>query len=116
MPKQIGLVANLDLCMGCFACELACRQEHKLSSDSAGIEVMTLGPFEIAGELAMDFLPVAHDDCDLCEDRRAAGKRPFCAQICPTKALTLHDEEEILPLLRSRKRFHVCKIQRLNGG
>jgi Fe-S-cluster-containing dehydrogenase component len=28
MAKQMGLVANLELCVGCFACEVACKQEH----------------------------------------------------------------------------------------
>ena len=110
MSKQIGLVANLDLCMGCFACEVACKQEHALPEGKKGITVMTIGPYEIEGELAMDFLPMAADACDLCADRRAAGDRPFCAQICPTKALTLQDEEGILETVRSNDRFHICKI------
>jgi Fe-S-cluster-containing dehydrogenase component len=28
MAKQMGLVASLELCVGCFACEVACKQEH----------------------------------------------------------------------------------------
>ena len=110
MSKHMGLVANLELCMGCFACEVACKQEHNLPEGKKGIEVVTLGPYPVNGELAMDFVPVATDDCDLCSDRRASGERPFCAQICPTKALTLRKDEEILRLLRKRDRYHICKI------
>lgn len=111
MAKQIGLVANLELCMGCFACEVACKQEHNLPEGKKGIEILTLGPYEIDGKLAMDFVPMSTEECDLCADRTVLGERPFCAQICPTKALTLRKDEEILRLLRKKDRYHVCKMK-----
>ena len=110
MLTKMGLVANLELCMGCFACEVACKQEHNLPEGKKGIEVFTLGPYEVNGELAMDFLPLGTEGCDLCADRRAEGERPFCAQVCPTRALTLRKDEEILHLLRNKNRYHVCKM------
>ena len=110
MSMKMGLVANLELCMGCFACEVACKQEHGLPEGKKGIQVLTLGPYKVNGELAMDFLPMGTEECDLCEDLRAGGERPFCAQVCPTKALTLRKEEEMLHLLRKKNRYHVCKI------
>lgn len=116
MSKQIGLVANLDLCMGCYACEVACKQEHDFSEGKKGIKVMTFGPYENEGELTMDFVPMGSDICDLCADRRAAGDGPFCAQICPTKALTLQTDDEILRMMRSKDRFHICKVERLGDG
>ena len=110
MSKKMGLVANLELCMGCFSCEVACKQEHNLPEGKKGIEVVTLGPYEVKGELAMDFVPLATEECDFCSSRRAAGQRPFCAQICPTRALTLRKDEDILRLLRRNDRFHICKM------
>lgn len=109
MSGLIGLVANLDLCMGCFACEVACKQEKGLAEGEKGIEVVTLGPYENGGELAMDFLPMATDACDLCAERRTKGDRPFCAEICPTKALTLQNGDELLKVLRGNGRFHICR-------
>jgi Fe-S-cluster-containing dehydrogenase component len=32
--------------------------------------------------------------CDLCYDRTSAGKRPMCATVCPSGALTYMTEEE----------------------
>lgn len=110
MSKQMGLVVNIDLCMGCFACEVACKQEHNLAEGKKGINVFTLGPYEVNGELAMEFIPFATDECDLCAGRRANGERPLCAQICPTQALGLHSHEQILRLLRSNDRFSICKM------
>ena len=112
MSKEIGLVANLELCMGCFACEVACKQEHNLPEGKKGIKVVTLGPYEVNGELVMNFVPLATDECDLCVGRTAAGDRPFCVQVCPTQALGLHSPEEILPLLRSNERFNICKMDK----
>ena len=109
MSKQVGLMANLDLCMGCFACEVACKQEKGLPEGKQGIAVMTLGPYEIDGELAMDFLPMATEACDLCTERSNAGERPFCAEICPTKALTLQSGEELLKILHGKGRWHLCR-------
>ena len=58
MGRQVGLVANLDLCIGCFACEVACKEEHRLPEGRKGISVVTFGPYQVGGELAMDFVPM----------------------------------------------------------
>ena len=108
----MGLVVNIDLCMGCFACEVACKQEHNLPEGKKGINVFTLGPYEVNGELAMEFIPLATDKCDLCAGRTANGERPLCAQICPTQALGLHSHEHILRLLHSNDRFSICKMDK----
>ncbi|MBW2646046.1 MAG: oxidoreductase [Deltaproteobacteria bacterium] len=111
MCRQIGLIANLDLCMGCFACEVACKQEHGLSEGKMGLSVVTIGPYEVEGGLAMDFVPTSLDGCDLCSERRAWGDRPFCVQVCPTKALALQTGDEVLKILLGKGRFHLCKIR-----
>ena len=109
MANTKGLVVNLDLCMGCFACEFACRQEHNLPEGTFGMLVQTLGPHEIEGRLVMDFVPHTTDHCDLCAERTAKGERPFCAQVCPTQALSFLDGREILGLLGGGRRFQLCK-------
>lgn len=111
MSGSKGLVVNLDLCMGCFACEFACRQEHDLPEGVFGIAVQTMGPHEIDGELAMSFVPQTTDYCDLCAERTAKGERPFCAQVCPTQALSFLGDKEILGLLKSGRGFQVCKTK-----
>jgi len=110
VAKRRGLIVDLERCTGCFACEVACKQEHDLPEGEKWIHVETLGPYEVNGELAMDFVPLATDECDFCKDRVTTGRRPFCAEICPTQALGLHDEEQILRLLRTGPRIQICKI------
>lgn len=110
MGRWEALVANLDLCMGCLACEVACKQEHRFADGENWMRVVTLGPFEVEGGFAMDFVPVTTGECDLCFVRRAEGKRAFCTEICPTRALSVQQGPELLKILRSRGRFHVCRI------
>ena len=111
MTTRMGLVADIDLCMGCFACEIACKQENKLPDGKKGIDVVTLGPYEINGEPVMDFVPQSTEECNLCLNRITKGLRPFCAEICPTQALGLYNEQEILSLLRSKNsRFHIGRM------
>ncbi len=112
MAGQVGLVANLDLCMGCFACEVACKQEHGLAEGQKGIAVFTVGPYEVQGELAMDFVPMGTEKCDLCALRRASGDRPFCAAVCPTQALIFCSDQKLLKVLKGTPRHHICKIYR----
>ena len=113
MTKQMGLVADLELCMGCFACEVACKQEHHLPEGKKGMKIVTVGPYEVTGELVMDFVPFATDQCDLCAGNTALREQPFCVQVCPTQALKLYKDEEILHFLREGKRLHLCKMERL---
>jgi Fe-S-cluster-containing dehydrogenase component len=36
--------------------------------------------------------------CDMCYDRTSVGKKPMCATVCPSQALTFGTREEILTL------------------
>lgn len=79
MPSDRVLLIDIDSCVRCHACEIACRQEHELTAETASCwcRVMTVGPRRINGKLHMDFVPVV---CRHCED-------PACAAICPTGAI-----------------------------
>ena len=56
MGEIYGMVADLDLCVGCYACEVACKQENKIPIGTRWIKVITIGPNKISGKLQMDFL------------------------------------------------------------
>lgn len=59
------VVVGAALCDGCGACLPACP--------------FGVPDFDAAGVLQL---------CDLCSDRRAEGKKPICADVCPTQALS----------------------------
>lgn len=69
----------LDCCIGCHACEIACRQENNLSYETGSkwCQVMTIRPRQVQNELHLDFFPTM---CVHCDD-------PLCIQSCPVEAI-----------------------------
>jgi Fe-S-cluster-containing dehydrogenase component len=63
-------------CMGCHACEVACKQEHRLPSGPRLVRVL---------ERASDFIPI---HCRHCA-------RAQCGEACPFGAMQFHEEKEV---------------------
>jgi Fe-S-cluster-containing dehydrogenase component len=82
-PGHILLI-DLDACVRCFACEVACREEHGLDvkTGSRWLRVMTVGPRRCGGELHLDFVPTL---CLHCQD-------PACREVCPGEAISALDD------------------------
>ena len=112
MAKIQGIVADLDACVGCYACEVACKQENNVPIGERWINVITVGPEKLNGCLQMDFIPIMTDACTLCQHRQNQDLEPLCVTICPTQALkSCQNTKELLSQLHSGKRLHICKIQ-----
>ena len=76
--EEKRLVIDLDKCVGCYACEAACRQEHGFPPESRWCRVFTVGPRSVDGKLNLDFVPFM---CLHCDD-------PICSASCPPSAIT----------------------------
>ncbi len=83
LTAEKSLLIDIDSCVRCYACEIACRQEHDLTFETASrwCRVATVGPRRIDGKLHMDFIPLF---CFHCED-------PICANRCPKGAISRND-------------------------
>jgi len=96
MMKKAFLV-NLDRCMGCFACEIACKDENNLAPGIIRVKVDSID----AGEFNRFYVPVfaldrrGAEGCTLCPKLQAEGRRPACVHNCLTNALHFGDAEEI---------------------
>ena len=80
MPRN-GLLIQYEWCTGCYACEVACKQEHNFADGIVGIrvnELVTVGPDKVQ----VDFVPVTTRFCDLCADRTRSGEPPACVKHC----------------------------------
>ncbi len=91
MSKRYGLVIDLERCIGCQTCRIACKVEHNLDTGS-GIRVDTVGgkyPDTPAGKypnLSMSYLPVPCMHC---------GK-PSCMDACPVEAISKRKDGIVL--------------------
>ena len=121
MSKRYGLVIDLDRCMGCEGCIIACKVEHNLDKVS-GIRVDTIGgahkdtPKGKFPNLSMYYLPVPCMHCsnppcmDAC-DEKAIFKRQdgivlidqdkcngcqLCIPACPYDALTYDKDRDMV--------------------
>jgi Fe-S-cluster-containing dehydrogenase component len=108
--SQCGILINLNRCLGCYSCEVGCKEWHNIPGDKKWIRVKILGPKKINGKLKMDFYIEISDDCNFCDSRIKEGLDPFCVTICPSQALSFCDTSKMLQLLATEKRYQICKI------
>jgi Fe-S-cluster-containing dehydrogenase component len=82
------LLVDLDACVRCYSCEIACREENDLSFEtkSRWCRVLTVGPRKVGGELHLDFVPIF---CLHCEE-------PLCAQFCPVEAISKKEDGRVM--------------------
>jgi Fe-S-cluster-containing dehydrogenase component len=87
MMDDMIMLIDLDNCVRCYACEVACRQEHGLTVETASrwCHVLTIEPRQVSGRLHMDFVPMA---CFHCDD-------PLCAAVCPVGAISKKEDGSV---------------------
>ncbi len=78
MTGEYALIVKTADCIGCSACEVACKQEHDLPVGPRWIKVSADDPREIDGRLQLRYT-VAH--CLHCTS-------PGCLSVCPVDAIT----------------------------
>lgn len=71
------MLIDIDRCMRCYACEVACKQENELPAGPRWCRVVTIEPRKIKDQLHMDFVPTM---CAQCQE-------PICSQSCPVNAI-----------------------------
>ena len=106
MGDIYGIMADIDRCVGCHACEVACKQEHDHPPGTNWIRVLQVGPEEVDGRLRMEFIPIILDGCIMCASNE--GEKPACVVNCPTDALMVVDSAEVLRLLNSNGKYRLC--------
>ncbi len=110
MAMVAAILVDLDRCVGCCTCAIACKQENGLKEGHKFIDVIEIGPEEVDGKLCAEYYPMFNARCPFCKDRTSQGLKPFCVTVCPTKALTYCDVTEILGALRFKRRSQICRI------
>jgi Fe-S-cluster-containing dehydrogenase component len=75
--EKISLVFRKQDCMGCHACEVACKQEHALTVGPCLVRVLEKSP---------DFIPIYCHHC---------AKAP-CRAACPVEAISRNEQGIVL--------------------
>ena len=86
---RVSLYINQKNCMGCHACEAACKQEHGLHVGPRLIQVV---------EKAPQFIPIYCRHC---------GNAP-CKQACPVDAIVTNDQGIVLVIRDNCIGCRVC--------
>ena len=80
-----AIVVDLDRCIGCHGCEIACKNENNVELGSVWNKVVQRGPYGEYPHLEQYFLPVM---CQQCADAP-------CVQVCPAGA-SYRDENGVV--------------------
>lgn len=80
---QYGMIIDLERCVGCHACTIACKAEWEVPVEFGRNWVYRLGPSKVGKELASTYYPGL---CNHCE-------KPPCVDACPAepKEVTFKD-------------------------
>ncbi len=89
MTKQLTMVVDLQRCVGCDACTVACKQEHDLPVGITWNPVLTAGPVGSFPNISACYFP---KQCMHCSSAP-------CIDACPTRAI-VKDERGIVHINR----------------
>lgn len=84
--KQYAFVIELDRCIGCKGCQVACKMENGTTLGSDRTKVRAVGPTGTFPNLEMYFLPTM---CQQCEN-------PVCVRVCPSGAVYKSREDGVV--------------------
>jgi tetrathionate reductase subunit B len=70
---QYGMIIDLERCVGCHACTIACKAEWEVPVEFGRNWVYRLGPSKVGNELASTYYPGLCNHC----------AKPPCVDVCP---------------------------------
>ena len=85
MSEHLMLV-DIDRCIRCYSCEVACKQEHDLPKGPKGTKMITVEPRQVEGEIHTDFV---FTSCVHCSE-------PVCELVCPVEAISREEDGIVL--------------------
>jgi len=86
MAKKYGMIHDNNLCIGCQACNIACRSENKIPEPVYRLQVWVNDEEYRDGSLGYEF---HRQSCVQCDDAP-------CVSVCPTHASHISEEGIVL--------------------
>lgn len=81
--SQFGIIVDVDKCIGCNACFVACKEENKVAP---GVQWNQIHRIENPKEMVINYFRVSCQHCD----------NPACLPACPVKAIYKGANGEVL--------------------
>lgn len=99
MAKKVGVLVDLDYCVGCYACQSACQDYYELPVTETYMRCFIEKPDIVDGVTMMHMGPYPYDleHCAYCLEQE--GEAP-CTKICIAKALHIGEPAEMEKLAR----------------
>lgn len=93
--SNVGMLVDLDYCVGCYACQSACNDYNGLGLGLTYLKQCNMKPEEVDGDLVMYMspIPLKLEQCAHCLE--AEGIAP-CQAICISKSLYVGGVEDLL--------------------
>ena len=93
-----GLLFDMEYCTGCFACTVACKQEHGFEAGIWGIKAIEQIYDFPDGRVQVDNVPFPTKLCDLCEGRIKSGEddKPACVKACQASMIYYGEVNELV--------------------
>lgn len=83
---RYALQVQPDRCIGCYACEVACKQENDIPVGPRWIRVLAISPNETNGRPRLHFVPITCKHC----------VKPACKNVCPEDAIVKRKDGIVL--------------------
>ena len=90
-----GLLIDYEYCTGCFACQVACQQEHHHPAGMGGIRVQEIVQTLPGDKAYLSYIPFPTELCVLCAARTRKGQQPACVQTCMAGCMKYGTIEEL---------------------
>ena len=94
--SDYGMLVDYEYCTGCHACEVACKQEHRIPSGRVGrVEVIESIQELPGGKVDITCFPLLTRLCLFCAPRVKKGLLPACVKHCMAQCLKFGPVEEL---------------------
>lgn len=95
MIENVGVLVELDYCVGCYACQSACQNYNDLPLKETYLRCLLEKPERVQGSMHCFMCPVPYDlnACAACIEREG-GEAP-CTKICIGHALHIGSADAI---------------------
>lgn len=96
---NVGILVDLEYCVGCYGCQSACNDYHHLPLGETYLKQCNLKPHKVDGDLSMFMCPIPYriEKCAECLEHEEVAP---CQAICISKSLWVDEVDNLLAKAR----------------